>query len=207
MSMSVFKLDDPNGNTIGTIRAVFPKTIFCENNVLSSDYILSLKTLSEKLVRENSTKDTALNVLSTHKTNNLVNYDEYGVLSDKIISKAKGYAEAIGYCSKTQLQNLKIVNMWVNQSNGGDFVFPHVHTNSDLTGVFYIDAPTNAIITFYDNIYNMSKDVVTVNMFSSRYFQHPCTPNSLLLFKSDLLHGNEKQPTGSKLAISFNIVF
>ncbi len=207
MSMSVFKLDDPSGNTIGTIQAVFPKTIFCDNNVLSTDYLSTLKSFSKKAVKENSTKDTALNVSSTHKTNNLVNYQEYNQLEREIIVRAKGYAEAIGYCSSTQLQNLKIANMWANHSNGGDFVFPHIHSNSDLTGVFYIEAPTDAIITFYDNIYNMSKDVATVNMFSSKYFQHPCTPNSMLLFRSDLLHGNEKQPIGDKLAISFNIVF
>ena len=84
---------------------------------------------------------------------------------------------------------------------------PHIHTNSDLTGVFYIEVPEHSTITFYDNIYDMSKDVTMVNMFSSRYIQHPCTSNSLLLFKSNLLHGNEKQPIGDKLAISFNIVF
>lgn len=205
--MSIFKLDDPSGNTLGTIQAVFPKTIFRDDKILSLDYLLQLKVLTEKLVKENSSKNTALNVLSTHKTNNLVDYPEYATLLNEIIRRARGYAEALGYSSDTQMQNLKVANLWANQSNEGDFIFPHVHTNSDLTGVFYIDAPNDATITFYDNIYDMSKDVATVNMFSSRYIQCPCTPNSMLLFKSDLLHGNEKQPIGNKLAISFNIVF
>lgn len=205
--MSVFKLDDPNGTTLGTIQTVFPKTIFRTDNLLLPEYLSTLKSVSEKLVKENNSKNTALNVSSTHKVNNLVNHQEYSLLSKEIIIRATGYAEALGYSSSTQLQNIKITNMWVNQSNGGDFIFPHVHTNSDLTGVFYIEAPEESTITFYDNIYDMSKDVSMVNVFSSRYVQHPCTPNSLLLFKSNLLHGNEKQPVGNKLAISFNIVF
>jgi len=205
--MSVFKLDDPTGKTLGSIQAVFPKTIFRCDNLLPPDYLSILKSVSEKLVQENSTKNTALNVASTHKVNNLVDHQDYRLLSKEIITRATGYAEALGYSASTQLQNIKIANMWVNQSNGGDFIFPHIHTNSDLTGVFYIEAPEHSTITFYDNIYDMSKDVTMVNMFSSRYIQHPCTSNSLLLFKSNLLHGNEKQPIGNKLAISFNIVF
>lgn len=207
MSMSIFKLDDPSGNNLGTIQALFPKTIFRDESILSQEYLQEVKRLSIQLVNENSSSNTALNVSSTHKTNNLINYSEYSTLINEIIRRARGYAEALGYSSQTQLQNLKVANMWANQSNAGDFIFPHVHTNSDLTGVFYIDAPQESIITFYDNIYDTSKDPSVVNMFSSRYIQVPCIPNSMILFKSNLLHGNEKQPMGDKLAISFNIVF
>jgi uncharacterized protein (TIGR02466 family) len=105
------------------------------------------------------------------------------------------------------MQNLKISNMWANKSNTGDFVFPHIHTNSNFSGVFYIEAPEDSTITFYDNIYNMSPESKYLNVFNGKYTQYPCTVNSMLLFKSDLLHGNEKQPAGNKLAISFNIVF
>jgi uncharacterized protein (TIGR02466 family) len=205
--MNTFNISDPSGASLGTIQTWFPKLIFRAENVLDSKYLSDLKISTEKLVKQNSVSDTALNVNSTHLVDNLIKYSEYNILSQQILKMAIGFGEALGYCSKTQMENIRIANMWANASTEGDFVFPHVHTASEISGVYYLESPDDAIITFYDNIYNMSKDAVNPTIFNARYTQYPCTENSLLLFKSNMLHGNEKQPPGNKLAISFNIVF
>lgn len=205
--MNTFNITDPIGMSLGTIQTWFPKLIFRSENLLESQYLSEITTLTTKIVNQKNISDTALNVNSTHLTNNLINYIEYNILSEKILRAAVGFGEALGYCSKTQMQDIKISNMWANASSEGDFIFPHIHTASEISGVYYLESPDDAIITFYDNIYNMSKDAINSTVFNARYTQYPCTKNSLLLFKSNMLHGNEKQPPGNKLAISFNIVF
>lgn len=205
--MSTFQIHDPAGNNIGIIQEWFPKLIFRSDNLLPANYVSKLISITKTIVDENNKTCTALNVRSTHLTNNLIQYAEYNMLQSNILSCVKGFGEALGYCLHTQMQNLQIANMWANSSVTGDFIFPHVHSNSDFSGVYYLEAPADSTITFYDNIYNMSKEAKNQNIFNAKYTQYPCTPNSLLLFKSNLLHGNEKQPLGNKLAISFNIVF
>ena len=204
--MYKFKVDDPNGKTLGSLEAWFPKTIFRSENILSTEYLETIKTFTENLIKENSLRTNSLSVDSTHKTNNLIAYKEYDSLIQAILERITAYAESLGFCSKSQMSHLRITNMWANKSYGGDFNFPHVHPNSIFSGVFYVDAPPHAIITFYDNVYDMSIDPKEANMFSYRHTRYPCTPNSMLIFKSDFLHGNERQVPGSKIAISFNAI-
>jgi len=205
--MYKFKIDDPSGKNLGKLETWFPKTIFRSENVLSDNYLFKIKNLTETLINQNSLRTGALSVDSTHRTDNLINYSEYSLLINEIKDRVKAFGEALGFCSKTQMQNLQIANMWANRSSEGDFNFPHVHINSIFSGVYYLSAPPNSMITFYDNVYNMAVDPANLNAFSYRHTQYPCVTNSMILFKSDLLHGNERQPTGNKLAISFNIVF
>lgn len=205
--MKVFTIDDPFGKHLGIAEAWFPKLIFRSENILSENYISLIQPLTRKILNNQSKKDTALNVDSTHLTDNLIAYREFNILIDEILSRVRGFAESLGYCSKTQMQNLHIANMWANSSSEGDFVFPHVHTNSDFSGVYYLEAPTNSTITFYDNIYNMSKETKNYTPLSAKYVQYPCTRNSMLLFRSNMLHGNERQPYGDKLVIAFNVSF
>lgn len=202
-----FKIDSPTGKNLGNLDLWFPKIIFRSDNVLNSDYLLMIKSLTEKLIDDNSLRTESLNIDSTHKTNNLIQYSEYNFLMTEILDRVRGFAESMGFCSNTQMQNLRITNMWANQSLEGDFIFPHVHINSVFSGVFYIETPPESIITFYNNVHDMSIDPKETNFFSYRHVQYPCVSNSMFIFKSDLLHGNERQPAGNKLAISFNIVF
>jgi hypothetical protein len=205
--MYKFRIDNPSGKNLGNLEMWFPKTIFLSENVLSAEYLLELKNFTETLISQNSLRTDAFNVDSTNCTNNLINYSEYTLLINEILDRIKAFGEAMGFCSKTQMQNLQIVNMWGNKSVEGDFNFPHVHTTSIFSGVYYLTAPEAATITFYDNVYNMSVDPKEINMFSYRHTKYPCLTNSMILFKSDMLHGNERQPAGVKLAISFNIIF
>jgi uncharacterized protein (TIGR02466 family) len=205
--MYKFSIDSPTGKQLGNLQMWFPKMIFQADNVLNLDYLSHLKIVTEKIIDQQGLRTGALNVESTHQTDNLIHYPEFKILIDEIIERVKAFGESMGFCSSSQMKNLKIANMWANRSAVGDFNFPHVHPHSVFSGVFYIEAPTDSTITFYDNVYNMGPDPKEFNTFSYRHTRYLCAKNSLLLFKSDLLHGNEKQPAGNKIAISFNIVF
>jgi uncharacterized protein (TIGR02466 family) len=205
--MYKFTIDSPAGKKLGNLQMWFPKIILQADSVLDLDYLSELQTVTEKIIDRQGVRTGALNVDSTHQTDNLINYPEFKILINEIIERVQAFGEAMGFCSKSQMKNLKISNMWANRSTAGDFNFPHVHPNSIMSGVFYIEAPAESTITFYDNVYNMGPDPKEFTTFSYRHTRYPCTKNSLLLFKSDLLHGNEKQPVGNKIAISFNVVF
>jgi uncharacterized protein (TIGR02466 family) len=205
--MYKFTIDSPSGKSLGNLQLWFPKTIFQAVQVLEPAYLARLHSVTENIIAQKGIRTTALNVDSTHQTDNLALYPEYKILIDEILERIRAFGEALGFCSKTQMGHLRIANMWANKSNSGDFTFPHVHPNSIFSGVFYLEAPVNSTITFYNNSYDMGIDPKEFNTFSHRHTKYVCTTNSLLIFKSDMMHGNEKQPPGNKIAISFNIVF
>jgi len=145
-----------------------------------------------------------LNVDSTHSTNNFVFNKEFDYLRKNIFEAVKSYAQALGY-TEDQRNRLKFIHMWANESSKGDFNFPHNHAGSLFSGAFYVKAPTDSKITFYDNFNDMTVEPDEPTHLSHSYTRYNCVENSLLIFKSDLLHGNEKQEDGTKIVISFNI--
>jgi uncharacterized protein (TIGR02466 family) len=206
--MYKFTIDSPSGKSLGNLQLWFLKTIFQADDVLEPAYLARLHSVTENMIAQKGIQTTAMQTwISTHQTDNLILYPEYKILIDEILERIRAFGETLGFCSKTQMEHLRIANMWANKSSAGDFTFPHVHPNSVFSGVFYLEAPAGSTIIFYDNPCDMGIDPKEFNTFSRRHANYMCTTNSLLLFKSDMMHGNEKQPPGNKLAISFNAVF
>lgn len=203
--MNVFEIKDPKGKDLGTLETWFPKSVMRTEHLLDQNYFLTIKKFTRELVAKETKRFTDLNVDSTHTTCNFKNYSEFDILKREIMTRALGFGEALGYCSRSQMHNLQIIDLWANKSEGGDFIFPHVHNNSDFSGVFYFEAPINSMITFYDRIDIMHLLPKNSSHFNSNLIKYPCVPNSMLLFKSSMIHANEKQPDGEKLILSFNL--
>jgi len=97
--------------------------------------------------------------------------------------------------------------MWFNISDKNDFIFPHHHGFCLVSGVYYVKAPKDSTITFYNNTYFFPNhiEIHTNNMYNSQDVNFNCVAGNLFLFKGDTLHGNKLQPEGEKIAISFNL--
>jgi hypothetical protein len=95
--------------------------------------------------------------------------------------------------------------MWINVSNEGDFNFPHVHGDSLISGAFYVLSTTGSTIRFFNDITNTMPKPKKPNELSFDYSDFECVENRLILFRSDFLHGNARQPAGEKIVVSFNI--
>lgn len=203
--MNTFGIKDPTGKDLGIIETWFPKPIMCAKNILDTENFSYILNFTNNLMTKETMRFTDLNVDSTHRTCNFKDYTEFDILKKQILERALGFGEALGYGSFSQMKNLQIIDLWANKSAGNDFIFPHVHNNSDFSGVFYLESPKDSKITFYDRIDNMSLAPENNSDLNSNITKYPCVPNSMLLFKSNMIHANEKQPKGNKLVLSFNL--
>lgn len=189
------------------IETWFPTTIFVEDNVLL-DSLYYLESSVRSLKQEHGVlRGTIQAVESSHKTfDQLHTLEEFHLLSETILNRAKIYAKALGYTHRCN--NLKIDNMWFNISTENDYLFPHTHSDSVISGAFYVKAPNTAKIKIFSDCKKMiTPPEDTSNPLSFEYASYDCIPGRLLLFKSDTLHGTEKQPVGEKIVISFNCNF
>lgn len=118
----------------------------------------------------------------------------------------KNILNLIGYSDST-ISKLSIKNMWANISYKGDYLYPHIHGESLLSGAFYVYCNKYDEIYFYDDIshsYLRPTDYIT--NYSQQMCEYPCTPGNLYLFKSNFMHGTPSQKSDKKIVISFNIV-
>jgi uncharacterized protein (TIGR02466 family) len=184
----------------------FPKLVYTSNNILLNNN-LNLKESCINVVSEcGSEVNPYMTIQSTHTTNDHLEKDpQFKVVKDSILHHVKNFCAQLGY-HRQVIDTIDILNMWTNISEGGNFIFPHQHPNSLISGVFYVEAPKDSVITFYnefDNFYlPMERNELT---YSSCNYN--CITNSLILFRSDFIHGNPQQPNGRKIAISFNTQF
>lgn len=189
------------------IETWFPTGVFVEDDLLTE----SLSTFEDKIktVRKEQgvIRGSIQSVESTHKTfDQLHTLEEFSNLSEMILNRAKLFAKELGYTNRFDM--LHIDNMWSNISYEGDYLFPHTHSDSVISGAFYVKSPSNSKIKFFSNHSQMITPPDQMNSpLSYEYASYDCQPGRLLLFKSDTKHGTEKQPAGEKIVISFNLSF
>ena len=189
------------------IETWFPTTIFVEDSLLL-DNLFEIESSVKNIKREYGViRGSIQSVDSSHKTyDQLHTLPQFQLLCNTIIDRARIYAKELGYVER--YSKLQFDNMWFNISNEGDYLFPHTHSDSVISGAFYIKAPNTAKIKIFSDCKKMiTPPEDTSNPLSFEYASYDCIPGRLLLFKSDTLHGTEKQPVGEKIVVSFNCNF
>ena len=103
-----------------------------------------------------------------------------------------------------------ITQSWLNITKPQESHHPHFHTNSIISGVFYISTEEDDNITFLDPAIKVrepiSFDKKEFNVWNSTTWTFPVNNNELVLFPSWLNHqveSNEKAAT-DRISISFN---
>jgi uncharacterized protein (TIGR02466 family) len=190
---------------LGKINVWFPRSVYVADNVLV-DELEDLKDVCKNTLSSlGFLKNNMLSVDSTHKTkNDLYNDQRFKNLKDKILEHSALYLSELGY-NEECVKKLQFTDMWCNISKKDDFIFPHVHSNSLLSGVFYIKSSQPNKIRFFKDPTNMLLKPTEYNIFNYEYCDYDCVPGRLLLFLSDFLHGNERQESEEKIAVSFNL--
>ena len=109
--------------------------------------------------------------------------------------------------------SLKITQSWVNKCFPGEAHHKHAHTNSVISGVFYINADPSTDKIFFDKgTYDpLQLEPVDFNLWNSTSWYFPVTTGMLVLFPSNLLHfvdavegSNERDV---RMSLSFNTFF
>lgn len=183
------------------LHRLFPKVIYEQDELLLSE----LETYKEFFLKEtNFQSSVLLNVPSTHKTD-----DQYHLRSElhelvkTICQNSVKFLRQTGY-SDDDLSDLRLQNMWVNISESGSYIFPHIHSQSFISGVFYIECDAKDELIFFNNpndIMDRRPSRINDSMHTIQ-----CIPGKLVLFKSNLLHGTHTQKSQRKIAVSFNLV-
>ena len=104
-----------------------------------------------------------------------------------------------------------ITQSWINYTKTNQFHHRHSHSNSYISGVFYIAADKKVdSITFYrakaDEI--ISLNVAKYNLFNSTTWKFPVHTGDVFLFRSSLEHGVARtKGTATRISLSFNVFF
>ncbi len=188
------------------IHTWFPKTILVEENILLEKLSFYEKFIEKKLEEFGSSRHGVHYVQSSHAS-----FDKFHTLPEmedlvrEICIRSQEYLRQIGYNDNT-ISQMKIKNMWANISHKGDYLFPHIHGESLLSGAFYVCCGDKDKIKFFNDLsetYLKQPDIP--NEYSYQYCEYLCTPGNLLIFKSNLMHGTAAQQGDKKIVISFNI--
>lgn len=186
------------------IEAWFPKPIFIYDDFADKHHSSINEWLLEFFAVNGEFKRTAeLNVNTTHEVHD-ISQDEIfsGFIADLSV-QVKQFASAIGYSNLADRIHLQ--NMWSNISRNGEYLFPHNHPSSLISGAYYVECSSDRdIIKFYDNPQAMLPPPTPNNQFGFEDVSYQCKPKRLLLFKSDMMHGCPALVGDRKIVISFN---
>lgn len=186
------------------IETWFPKTLYIVNDFhLKQLQIYRQECL--RVIKKQSSRTSLKNVDSSHGflKNDLSKNPVFKNLVKDILFHCNQYMKSIGYDF-----DIEIDSMWANLSKKGDYLFPHNHPSSLVSGAFYVSANhQDDIIKFFDNINDMLLPVEKskLNVLSYDNCSHQCVPGKLIIFRSNFLHGCPALQGDEKIVISFNI--
>lgn len=139
---------------------------------------------------------------------NLQEKQEFKPLVDTIVQCGFEYCKKIGY----QPEDLYITSMWMNKFGNTQSIGPHTHTNSLISGVYYLNSkPEQGGTEFYNPISKMRNTIsVTRNgnsPFLTDRLSSSAEPNKMIMWPSYIEHRSEKNITGDfRYTLSFNLL-
>jgi len=185
---------------------ILPQIVFkfkCEDSDIISDTISNL--VEEKWKQ---------NPLGNYVTNNC------RLENDKKYSKLCEWFEQCLSKVKTELsldcERLKLIQMWANKAEMSNMHGSHFHSNSLVSGIFYL-TDSNAKTHFYsksiwnnyngenfDNVFNLTGQ--TNKSYQNISHSHDTSPGELIIFPSNLLHSVDQHKVNEcpRYTIAFN---
>lgn len=182
----------------------FPKSMLIEDDICV-EHVISFENKIKELFEERKKfRGEMQHVDTIHSVYSLLHHcEEFKPLVDVVHQQSKFYLQELGYTTA----EFYISDMWANISYKGDYIFPHIHKGSILSGVYYVKSDQQNKIKFF----NMPGDMMPIpqkyNNLNYHYCEYNCVKHRLLMFKSDFMHGTALQQTDEKIVISFNIKF
>jgi uncharacterized protein (TIGR02466 family) len=116
------------------------------------------------------------------------------------------------YSDQSRIEiNNKIINSWANIQDKGGILKEHVHPNSTLSGVLFINVGKKASKLYFQNpnpfvCYTYTKE--PLNNYTYDWYSFSPKTGDLIIFPSWLKHGSNQQRNlySNRTAISFNAV-
>ena len=111
------------------------------------------------------------------------------------------------YCPKYKV-NLSLTQSWCNFTENNQHHHKHLHSNSFISGVFYVQVDESVDKIYFHNETYRQLDVAVreYNSFNSKSWWFPCIEKQLILFPSSCFHmvENRKPSAKTRISLSFN---
>lgn len=197
---------------------IFPKvigkyTLEKEKHLQLKEQCISLlQTLSE--FKSENTASSQLNHYLNKHNQNLFAYPEFKWFESWLEEKSIDYiTETLGYHLK---EGVIITDCWLNVCNKGGEQFHHTHSNSYVSGTYYLNyiRGLHAPINFKNKDFNPENSIVQyIDIpveFPTKYNSYGALVNydesDLLLWQSNLAHGYDSNDEDNRISISFNVM-
>ena len=108
------------------------------------------------------------------------------------------------------IQELKLSSSWSNIQKPGSKLLTHVHPNSKVSGVMYLNVDSNSSRIFFHNPnpFTPFEDYVNLTEWNQHYYWFEPKNCQLFLFPSWLSHGShlDENRSEERISIAFNTV-
>jgi len=192
-------------NQLANIHGLFPTPVYTVNR--DSNLIPKEEKEIEKIIKEGMEKKAG----NSTSTNTYIFDENLKELKQFCEQQIKIYVEQI--INPKEELDFYITQSWLNITKPGEFHHEHIHTNSIISGVFYISTVEDDKIIFADPNIGMKNQIkfefreFGSNIWNSTFWFFPVNNNQLILFPSWLIHRvdpNEKSTT-DRISIAFNV--
>ena len=189
-------------NQLADIHGIFPTPIYLVKR--DSNLIPEEEKEIERIIEEGMIK----NISNSSSTNSYIFNDKLKNLKQFCEQQIKIYVEQV--INPKEELDFYITQSWLNITKPGEFHHEHSHSNSIISGVFYISTVEDDKIMFADPNIIMKEQIKFAlkeqNAWNSTTWFFPVNNNKLILFPSWLNHQVEvnKKATTDRISISFN---
>ena len=182
------------------IMGIFPTPIYSSK--------LNRPLSEEELSLINKTKlDVYLNAGNTTSNDkNILENEVFKNLKDDLYLRVKDYFDKI--ISSSNNITPYITQSWINYTEKNKYHHKHAHSNSLVSGVFYINCHEeyDKIKFFNDNYKALLLDVENYNLYNAENWWFPVKTGDVILFPSSLTHMVEtKQGDNTRISLAFNV--
>jgi uncharacterized protein (TIGR02466 family) len=186
----------------GNVQPWFPKLIYFKDNLHEDKLTSWADSIRNELTTITNPYTPELFVKSNHGNSNMIDNDDFKPLWDTILDHTQWFLGSMGYLNL----KLQLTDAWANISYKDDYLFPHRHSGSLISGAFYLKSAPSDTIVFMDDDSMLIRPNHPTDLTWDK-ITYECLPGRLLLFKSDTLHGVTRQKSEEeKIVISFNII-
>ena len=142
----------------------------------------------------------------TSNDNNILNNKAFKDLKEELNLRVQDYFNKI--ISTSNNVTPYITQSWLNYTETNQYHHKHVHPNSLVSGVFYINCHKehDKIKFFNDNYKTIKLEVKDWNMWNSESWWFSVKTGDIILFPSSLIHMVEtKQGNNTRISLAFNV--
>ena len=185
------------------IRQLFPEPLYFSK----LERVLTKK--ESKTINEYK-KKTAFN------EGNITSSENY-VLENKAFNNLKKdlHTKVMDYFDKVictdNLMTPYITQSWINYTKSDQFHHKHNHSNSLVSGIFYVSADKKVDSVTFSKVPlddRIKLKITKYNIFNSSSCTFPVETGNILLFRSSLVHGvGKKKGNNIRISLSFNVFF